>query len=76
MPFYVRETALKNRLDALFKLTKGKIYDTNAPGYRRNDKKSRLNCLLRWGLFVMLLNSSIHSTGTIPFTRKISHGLL
>ncbi len=37
MPFYVRGTALKNRLDALFKLIMGKIYDTNAPGYRRND---------------------------------------
>ncbi|SRR6266568_3353383 len=41
MPFYVRGTALKNRLDALFKLIMGKIYDTNAPGYRRNDTSAR-----------------------------------
>ncbi len=43
MPVYVRGTALKNRLDALFKLIMGKIYDTNAPGYRRNDKQALLS---------------------------------
>jgi hypothetical protein len=37
MSFYERETWLKNSLDALFKPIIGKIYDTNAPGYRRND---------------------------------------
>jgi hypothetical protein len=40
MPFYVRGSALKNRLDALFKLIMGKIYDKNAPEYRRNDKEA------------------------------------
>src|SRR6266702_652068 len=43
MPVYVRGTALKNRLDALFKLIMGKIYDTNAPGYRRNDRNKRFS---------------------------------
>ncbi|GAC1559317.1 MAG: hypothetical protein NVS2B2_19330 [Ktedonobacteraceae bacterium] len=31
---------LKNCLDALLKPTVGKVYDTNAPGYLRNDTES------------------------------------
>jgi len=36
-PFYGFATFPKNRLDALFRPIMGKIYDTNAPGYSRND---------------------------------------
>jgi len=36
-PLYEREIWLKKRLGTLLKPIMGKIYDTKAPGYRRND---------------------------------------
>ena len=34
---YVKQTRLRNRLDTLLKPALGKIYDTNAPCFRRNE---------------------------------------
>jgi len=47
MPLYEREIWLKKRLGTLLKPIMGKIYDTKAPGYRRNDNQKwvpMLNC--------------------------------